>query len=178
MEKHFMAHELPPTGAAVFSNNKEDHLGARLISLLDGDILPLPTLFDLERDKQRIAFAVCDATGVTREEWAKMDKPSREVCLERAILAEMTKPPVTVWHHGERSYSADGCVPVVVSKGEAYVLAAFAEAQALDTRTLEKKVSNVARVIGQIEEKFPGAVRRPRKKGEGYYIRVRQAPTK
>ena len=161
-------------GPAVFSNSKEDHLRARIISLLDGDILPLPTFFDLERDNQRIAFAVRDATGVTLEEWARMDKPSREVCLERT-LAELTKP-VTVWRHGERSYSVDGCDPVVVTAEEAFVLAAFEKARsALDTRTLEKKVSNVARIISRIESKFPRAVRRPSKKGEGYYIRVQPA---
>jgi hypothetical protein len=184
-----MARELPPRvtikdlkkyrGTAVFSNNMEDHLSARLISLLDGDILPLPTLFDLERDKQRIAFAVCDTTGITREELAKMDMPSREVCLEKTISAELTKPTVTVWHHGERSYSAECCDPIVVSSGEAYVLAAFAEAQrALDTPSLEKKVPNVARVIGQIGARFPGVVRWPGKRGEGYFIRVLPASSR
>jgi hypothetical protein len=90
-------------------------------------------------------------------------------------------PPVgakTVWHHGERSYSFDGSLPVVVSQEEANILTAFLEEHAaLDTKTLEDKgVSNVSRVIKQLEEKFPHAVRKPQRKGEGYYICVRLAP--
>jgi hypothetical protein len=67
---------------------------------------------------------------------------------------------------------------VVVSAGAAYVLEAFAKDQkALETRALEKLVPNVTRVIDQIEAKFPGAVRRPGRKGEGYFIRVLLAPS-
>jgi hypothetical protein len=167
-------------GVAVILNNKEDRLKVRLISLLDGHNLPLPkTLSDLDRDELRVAFAVCDATGVTREELAKMDGPSREVCLERTISAQLNKQTVTLRHHGDRGYSAEGCDPVRVSREAAHVLEAFAKAQtALETRALEKLVPNVARLIGQIEAKFPGAVRRPRRKGEGYFIRVLPAPSK
>jgi hypothetical protein len=167
-------------GVAVFSNSNEEHLRARLISLLDGHNFPiLKTVSDLDRDDLRIAFAVCKATGVTREEFARMDRPSREVCLEMTILAQLKKQTVTVWHHGERCYSAEGCDPVIVSVQEASVLDAFAKARtALDTRALEKIVSNVARVIGQIDARFPGAVRRPGKKGEGYFIRVLPASSR
>jgi hypothetical protein len=66
-----------------------DRLAARLISLLDGDMLPLPTMWDLERNEQRIAIAVRDATGMTPEHWAMLDKPSREPWLEK-ILAVLT----------------------------------------------------------------------------------------
>src|SRR5438046_10766921 len=83
-------------GVAVILNNKEDRLKTRLISLLDGHNLPLPkTLSDLDRDELRIAFALCNATGVTREEFANMDEPSREVCLERNISAQLNKHTVT-----------------------------------------------------------------------------------
>jgi hypothetical protein len=166
-------------GVAVILNNKEDRLKVRLISLLDGHNLPLPkTLSDLDRDELRVAFAVCDATGVTREELAKMDGPSREVCLERTISAPLKKQTATLWHHGDRGYAAEGCDPVLVSREAAHVLEAFAKAQtALETRILRKIVANVTRVLGQIEAKFPGAVRWPARKGEGYFIRVLLAPS-
>jgi hypothetical protein len=83
-----------------------------------------------------------------------------------------------VWQHSEQSYSADGRTPIVLSREEASVLAEFMQADAaLDTRALERSVGNVSRVMKQLAQKFPGAVRKPRGKGEGYYIRVRQAPT-
>jgi hypothetical protein len=167
-------------GVAVFSSNQEDRLQTRLISLLDGPNFPFPkTLSDLDRDELRTAFAVCEATGVTREEFSKMDGPHREVCLERTISAQLKRQTVTLWHHSERCYSAEGCDPVVVSVGVAFVLNAFAKAQAaLETRTLRKIVANVTRVIDQIDERFPGAVRRPARKGEGYFIRVLPASSK
>ena len=166
-------------GVAVISN-QEDRLQARLISLLDGHDLPVAkTLSDLARDELRVTFAVCNATGVTREEFENMNEPQREVCLERTISAHPKQQTVALRKHGERTYSAEGCIPVVVSPGVAFVLNEFARAQtALETRALEKLVSNVARVIGQIEAKFPGAVRRPRRKGEGYFIRVLSASSK
>lgn len=67
------------------TNQEYDRLTITLISLLDGDILPLPTFWDLERHEQRIAIAVQDATGMTPEHWAKLDKPSRGPWLERTI---------------------------------------------------------------------------------------------
>ncbi len=82
-----------------------------------------------------------------------------------------------IWHHGTQSYSVDGGVPVMVSREEANILSAFLKAgAALDTRALERHVSNVARVLSQLKDKFPGAVRFPHRKGEGYYICVRPAP--
>lgn len=76
----------PATERFLAMTNKEyDHLTARLISLLDRDILPLPTFWDLERHEQRIAIAVQDATGMTSEHWAKLDIPSRRPWLERTI---------------------------------------------------------------------------------------------
>lgn len=68
-------------------SDQYDQLTARLISLLDGDILPLPTFGDLERHEQRIAIAVQEVTGMTPEHWATLDKPSREPWLEKTITA-------------------------------------------------------------------------------------------
>jgi hypothetical protein len=86
--------------------------------------------------------------------------------------------PPTVWHHGNRSYSLDGHNPVTVSDQQNAALAAFLSAgTALDTRTLETcGISNVSRVMAEIEERFPGTVRKPVHRGEGYFVRVLPAP--
>src|SRR5438874_12527211 len=55
-----------------------DRLTIRLIDLLNGGLLPLPSYNDLERNEQRIAIAVCDATPMTPQYWATLDQASRE----------------------------------------------------------------------------------------------------
>ena len=84
---------------------------------------------------------------------------------------------LTIQHHGARSYSFGGKPPIVVTREEAGVLSVFAASggAALNTKDLEKHVSNVSRIMGQLDIKFPGAVRRPDHKGEGYYIHVEPA---
>jgi hypothetical protein len=96
----------------------------------------------------------------------------------RDALTPATPPATpTLYHHSDRSYSLAGGTPTVVSPEEHNILCAFLKAGgALDTRALEKHASNAARIIRQLDKKFPGAVRRPQKKGEGYYIRVESAP--
>jgi hypothetical protein len=60
-----------------------------------------------------------------------------------------------------------------VSNEQDDALKAFEETQAsLDTKALENKVNNVSRVMKQINERFPGSVRMPQKKGDGYFVRV------
>jgi hypothetical protein len=54
-----------------------------LAEVTDG--LPMPTLWDLERNEERIIMAVCDETGLTRQQWQAMSQPSREPWLERTI---------------------------------------------------------------------------------------------
>lgn len=84
-------------------------------------------------------------------------------------------PGDTVTYHGDKSYSLNG-PPIVVSHQEDIVLREFLECQrALATQVLQRCVENPSRVIKQLEEKFPTAVRRPQKKGDGYFIRVQQA---
>ncbi len=80
-----------------------------------------------------------------------------------------------VWYHGEQSYSADGCTPVNLSPEQHNILVAFLDRDiALDTAALTKAgANNVTKVVKSIEERFPGTVRRPKNKGEGYFIRVR-----
>jgi hypothetical protein len=84
-------------------------------------------------------------------------------------------PPPTIWFHGGKSYSADGKQPRNVSNEQHNALTAFLDKdQAQDTRTLERAgVSSVSKVMGKLNKRFPGAVRKPRFKGDGYYIRVR-----
>jgi hypothetical protein len=90
-----------------------------------------------------------------------------------AKFAPGTVSTPTVWHHGERAYSTDGHNPVVVAVQQHAVLTAFMNARAaLDTKALEQRVTNVARVMKSLAEKFPGAVRTPEKRGDGYYIHV------
>ena len=81
----------------------------------------------------------------------------------------------TIWYHGERSYSLNDGVPVVVSHSEHDMLKAFLNKEnALDTSQLEKTVGNPSRVCTQLAKRFHGAVRTPGKvKGAGYFIRVR-----
>jgi hypothetical protein len=81
-----------------------------------------------------------------------------------------------IWQYGERSYALEGAPPIVVSVEHESILREFKKAKAaLNTRTLEKCVANVARVMKQISKLLPGAVRFPSRgrKGTGYYIDVR-----
>jgi hypothetical protein len=85
----------------------------------------------------------------------------------------------TIHHHGNRSYSLGNWAPIIVTAEEHSALRAFAEHRAaLNTKALEGYVSNVSRIMGQLVRKFPGAVRRPVRKGDGYYIEVKAAPEK
>jgi hypothetical protein len=85
---------------------------------------------------------------------------------------------IIIWSHGNRSYSTDQKTPILVSAEQHNTLTAFLDKnEAKDTKTLEKAgVSNVTTVMNAIAEKFPGAVRRPGSKGEGYFVRVRTLP--
>lgn len=76
-----------------------DALVARIIVHLAGDVLPSCTgQFDLERVDQRVAIAVCKATGMTPERWDKLDVFSREPWLEETLTkleAEPNPPAAT-----------------------------------------------------------------------------------
>jgi hypothetical protein len=83
---------------------------------------------------------------------------------------------LTIWYHGGMSYSLDGLCPVLVSKEQHFVLKSFLDSdEARGTKQLEMAVPNVSDVIGKIVKTFgKTAVRQPhRKKGSGYFIRVR-----
>jgi hypothetical protein len=91
--------------------------------------------------------------------------------------------PPTAWYHCGLSYSTDRISPIQVSHEQHNALNGFLDGnEALDTQKLESNgVSNVSKVMKKLAQLFPGAVRRPSAKGEGYYIRVRtvgQTPTR
>ncbi|MBA4065461.1 MAG: hypothetical protein C0501_17455 [Isosphaera sp.] len=89
----------------------------------------------------------------------------------------------TVYSHGDGSYSCDRANPYRVTDEEDAVLKAFLDTnKAMETRHLvdASGVTNVARVVGGLIERYEGrfaaAIRKPEKKGMGgYYIRVRPA---
>jgi hypothetical protein len=79
-----------------------------------------------------------------------------------------------IWYDGERSYSMDNAQPIVVSATEHAVLQEFLGSDAArDTAALKELAENPSKVIGQLAKKFPGAVRRPAAKGDGYFILVK-----
>jgi hypothetical protein len=96
---------------------------------------------------------------------------------EQSAKHDEEKEPPTIWSHGERSYSTDGRMPILVSDEQDNILQCFLERDiALDTDGLTNKSGtvNVTTAISRIVEKFgEGAIRRPKKKGDGYFIRVR-----
>jgi hypothetical protein len=102
-----------------------------------------------------------------------------------AVQQEAARPQIagptgglpTVWYHDGRSYSIDGETPFLVPVEQHNALRAFLDhVEALDTKALEKKgVSNVSAVMGTLACRFGDAVRLPKAKGEGYFVRVRTA---
>jgi hypothetical protein len=91
----------------------------------------------------------------------------------RPLPAQPASAPVR--HHGGRSYSLAGETPVALSAEQDNALKAFLDrGEALTTRQLEERgVSNVAKVMKKLRQRFGEAVRLPARKGDGYYIHVR-----
>jgi hypothetical protein len=126
------------------------------------------------------------AERLLRERWKALAiSLGEDAALQERIRRERAKllaqqhttqqEPATVWYHGGLSYSTNGANPVLVSHEQHNALKGFLERnEALDTRKLEGNgVSNVSKVMKKLAEQFPGAVRQPSAKGEGYYVRVR-----
>jgi hypothetical protein len=99
---------------------------------------------------------------------------------EHRLTADTAAASPTIYHHGECSYSEDGKVPVLVPPEWDGVLRAFLDRDvALSTKDLSKVTGTPSRVVGLIAERFKGgAVRRPARKGDGYFVRVRSLPKK
>jgi hypothetical protein len=96
-------------------------------------------------------------------------------------VAEGDRAPeqAAIWYHGGQSYSTDCKSPVTVTKERHDLLQVFLDQnEARTTRELEQLVNNPSDVVIKIEKKFgTQAVRRPMHKGDGYFIRVRSAPS-
>jgi hypothetical protein len=90
-------------------------------------------------------------------------------------LGESEAGTPTIWYHGERAYSSDRRSPKSVSLETHKALQAFLDrAIALDSEAISGRgVCNPSKVMNALARMFPGAVRLPERKGEGYSARVR-----
>jgi hypothetical protein len=112
------------------------------------------------------------AEGIAALAWYRL----RSVRGENAPPTDSPQKPPTIWFHGSMSYSTDGGNPQMVSQEQHNVLQAFLDREeALGTKALEKAgVNNAAAAVTRLEKKFGGGViHRPKRKGDGYFIRVR-----
>ena len=133
-----------------------------------------------------------DADWYDRERWRRWDNDMLDfmhVTQARiSARAEGAQPnpdadKPTEWYHGERSYSLDGLNPKNVSKEQHDFLQAFLDKiTSLTTTELKQVVTNPADVVNKLVKKFgehpQGPIRRPKEKGDGYFIRVRSLPEK
>src|SRR5258708_40239292 len=62
-----------------------EHLSIRILSALTGELLPRTSWHDPERNEQRIAIAVCDATDMTPERWDGLGKEARSPWLSKPL---------------------------------------------------------------------------------------------
>jgi hypothetical protein len=125
--------------------------------------------------------------GLGPEAWREDVKERTELArkqidsLREALGAGATDEALSViWYHGEKSYSIDGRTPVNVSQEQHNILKAFRDNTiALDTQSLSNTgVNNVTDVIRKLVKKFgEDAIRRPKNKGDGYFLRVRSLKT-
>jgi hypothetical protein len=79
-----------------------------------------------------------------------------------------------IYYHGGQAYAMEGGDQIIVPNAMHYALRAFLEwGRALSTEELEKAgVYNVSKTMRAIADKFPGCVRMPQNKGDGYFVRV------
>lgn len=175
-----------------------ERLVAQLIDLLNGEVLPVVSWGFLERNEQRAALAVHEATGMTPEHWATLDEASREPWLERTIaaLAGLATPvvdtvgttapesggqpadpppppePEFVWLGNRRLRIGDRVV--VLDPPAAAVLGALVQVKAATKPELERasKQEDPGRELRKLVRKYPELDRhitRPGGKGRGGY---------
>jgi hypothetical protein len=118
-----------------------------------------------------------DHAGVTERLW-------KHFCREHGQLFNRIKVRLksqhaqasVIWFHGDRSYSLDRTNPKALSMEKHHALQAFLESgTTLRTRDLTKAgVNNPAKIMRLLESDFPGAIRRPAQKRDGYYARVKK----
>jgi hypothetical protein len=126
--------------------------------------------------------ALATHCGITPAQAMRMTWDEIAIALRPAVekRAEVEKKrPPTIWSHSGQSYSVDGFTPIGVSNEIHQVLKLFLDRnEAISTKSLGTAVNNVSAVVTKIENKLgSGAVRRPKEKGDGYFIRVRTATT-
>src|SRR5262245_62728814 len=78
-----------------------DRLCIKLICALTGELLPDTSWHIPERSEQRIAIAVCDATGMTPERWDRLSKDERIPWLHRTLKALEKQPTPNAWVEGD-----------------------------------------------------------------------------
>lgn len=78
-----------------------DRLSINVICALTGELLPDTSWHDPERSQQRIAIAVCDATGMTPERWDKLTKDERIPWLHKTLKKLEKQPAPNVWIEGD-----------------------------------------------------------------------------
>src|SRR5262249_16008279 len=78
-----------------------DRLSLRIISALTGELLPDTSWHVPERNEQRIAVVVCDATGMTPERWDRLSKDERVPWLHKTLKALEKQPAPNAWIDGD-----------------------------------------------------------------------------
>jgi nucleoside phosphorylase len=78
-----------------------DSLSVRILSTLTGERLPVTSWHIPERNEQRIAIAVCEATGMTPERWDRLTKDERIPWLHKTLKALEKQPAPNVWIEGD-----------------------------------------------------------------------------
>jgi hypothetical protein len=90
-----------------------DRLSIQILSALTGELLPETSWHVPERNEQRIAIAVCDATKMTPDRWDRLNKDERVPWLYKTLKALEKQPVPNVWVEGNDlpSYSPEttGC---------------------------------------------------------------------
>jgi hypothetical protein len=86
-----------------------ERLTVRILAKLTGELLPDTSWHVPERNEQRVAFAVCKATGMTPERWDRLSEDERVPWLDATAKALENQPTPNAWLEGDD-------VPVYCSK--------------------------------------------------------------
>jgi hypothetical protein len=78
-----------------------DRLSARILSALTGELPPDTSWHVPQRSEERIAVAVCEATGMTPERWDRLTKDERIPWLHKTLRALEKQPSPNVWIEGD-----------------------------------------------------------------------------
>src|SRR5712692_4946178 len=78
-----------------------DRLSIRILAALTGELLPAPSWHVPDPNEQRIAVAVCDATGMTPERWDRLTKDERIPWLHKTLKALEKQPAPNAWIEGD-----------------------------------------------------------------------------